>query len=232
MGSFANSLHVMSSSEEAVAVGIAELLKSEGWRPTDKVPGQSLTGRFKSSPRGLQVSATAGGWVSILDSDIGGPQSLVPALAEQLGTYAIFVYVNDSDSWGYLLAHPDGTTNEFDSAESEGDDLDGGDLAASSAALAKVQALMQGGSFYQRMQQIQDQMAADAPPEVRAALERMRSGQMTPADIQQYQAWAMQQMPKYMEDVKSLLGGALGTPVSPKPARKRRASKGQQKAQQ
>jgi hypothetical protein len=145
--------------------------------------------------------------------------------------------VNDSDSWSYMLASPDGKVSEFDSAEGdddfEGDDFDGGDLAAAGAALAKVQALMKDGTIYQRMQQVQDQMAADAPPEIREALERIHSRQGTAADMQQYQAWAMQEMPKYVDSFKSLLGGELGIamPSTSKPARKRSANKAEQAAQ-
>jgi len=242
MGSFANSLHIKCDSESAVGESIAEIMRSEGWQPTEKLPSGDFA-TLSPSPRGFQISAAAGGWVSILDSDIGGPQALGPALAKRLKTQAIFVYVNDSDSWGYILANSSGKTSEFDSAESAGGDFGGdfgsgdfgsGDQVASGAAIQKVQALMQDGGLYQRMQEMQKQMLADAPPEIRAALERMQSGQGSAADMQQYQAWAMQQMPKYMEEVKSLLGGALGPGPAPaaKPAKKRRATKAQQKARQ
>jgi hypothetical protein len=80
-------------------------------------------------------------------------------------------------------------------------------------------------------------MSADAPPEVRAAQERMRSGRATPADMQQYQAWAMQEMPKYMADMKALLGGVLGIQApgarkaAEKPAASRKVNRAERAAQ-
>jgi hypothetical protein len=75
-------------------------------------------------------------------------------------------------------------------------------------------------------------MAAAAPPEVRATEARIRSGQGTAADMQQYQAWAMQEMPKYMADMKALLGGALDLPKASAPKKsKRKASKAERTAQ-
>jgi hypothetical protein len=124
--------------------------------------------------------------------------------------------------------------SEFDSAEKEGDDFDdeGGELVDAASAIQRVQSLMQDGSIQQRMQQIQQQMSADAPPEVRAAEERMRSGRGTAADMQQYQAWAMQQMPKYMDDMRALLGGALGIqPARERPAARPQAHRQQTRAQ-
>jgi hypothetical protein len=55
-------------------------------------------------------------------------------------------------------------------------------------------------------------MAAGAPQEIREALARMQSGRGTPADMQRYQAWAMQQMPKHMDEMKSMLGGLFNPP--------------------
>jgi hypothetical protein len=235
MGSFANSLHVKSDSESAVAASIAEIVRGEGWQPTDKLPGRRVSFALSPSLRGLHVSAAAGGWVSVLDSD--GFYSLTQPLAERLRTHALFVMVNDSDSWSYLLAAPDGSVSEFDSDETDDDfedeELAGADLAAASSALQRVQSLMQDGSLYQRMQQVQDQMAADAPPEIKAALERIHSRQGTADDMQRYQAWAMQEMPKYVDSFKSLFGAELGlaAPSTSRPARKRSATKAEQTAQ-
>ena len=142
--------------------------------------------------------------------------------------------MNDSDSWSYLLAAPDGTVSEFDSAENEDDD-DDGEAAATWCGRPRrsrrSRSLMQDGTIQQRMQQIQQQMSADAPPEIRAAEERHRTRQGTAADMQQYQAWAMQQMPKYMDEFKSLLGGALGMPPPCHQASPPGRTQGQRKAE-
>jgi hypothetical protein len=66
---------------------------------------------------------------------------------------------------------------------------------------------MRDGSIMQRMQDMQAQMMETAPEEIRQCEARMKSGQGTAADMQRYQAWAMQEMPKHMADMKSLLGG-------------------------
>ena len=232
MGSFANSLHVKSGSSDAVAASIAAILKGEGWQPTEKVPSRGATWSVSSPLRALQVSAPQNGWVSILDTDFSGAHALTPALAERLSAHAIFFLVNDSDSWCYLLAGPDGAVSEFDSAEDADDDEDSGELVEAGAAIAKIQALMSDGTIQQRIHAIQAQMAATAPPEIRAAETRIRSGQGTAADMHQYQAWATQEMPKYMADMKALLGGALDLPkLSAPQTSKHRTSKAERTAQ-
>ena len=231
MGSFANSLHVKSGSSDTVVASIAAILKDEGWQPTEKAPSRGAAWGLSSPLRALHVSAPQNGWVSTLDTDFGAAHTMTSALAERLKTHAIFFLVNDSDSWCYLLADPDGAVSEFDSAEGAGDDEDGGDLVEAGAAIAKIQALMSDGTIQQRMQAIQTQMAAAAPPEIRAAETRIRSGQGTAADMHQYQAWAMQEMPKYMADMKALLGGALDLPQPSAPKRsKRKASRAERTA--
>jgi len=232
MGSFANSLHVKSDSSDKVAASIAAILKGKGWQPTEKTPSRGSAWGVSSPLRALQVSTPQNGWVSILDTDFSGAHSLAPALAERLSTHAIFFLVNDSDSWCYLLSGPEGAVSEFDSAENADDDEDSGDLVETGAAIAKIQSLMSDGTIQQRMQAIQAQMAAAAPPEIRAAETRIRSGQGTAADMHQYQAWAMQEMPKYMADMKALLGGALDLPKASAPKKsKRRTSKAERAAE-
>jgi hypothetical protein len=51
--------------------------------------------------------------------------------------------------------------------------------------------------------------------------------------MQQYQAWAAQEMPKYMADVKSLLGGLFNPPrVAARKKPKRKPTKAERAAQQ
>ena len=190
-----------------------------------------------SDLRALQVSNSQGGWVSILDTDLMGAHSLAPAIAKKLSTHAIFVFVNDSDSWSYLLANPKGAVSEFDSDEGAGDDDDyGDDLVEAGPAMAQLNALMQDGSLMQKMQEIHDRMSAAAPAEIREAEARIKSGRGTPADMQQYQAWAMQEMPKYTAEIKSLMGSALDPfrlagKSAPKQKSKRKSTKAERAAQ-
>ena len=210
MGSFANSLHVKSTDAVAVVDKIVELLAASGWQPTEQAPPKSEPWQTSPSVRTLHISASRDGWVSVLDSDLMSSHVLVPFLAKELSSHAIFVFVNDSDSWSYRLADAQGQISEYDSEDNESDfELDDGYVVNAASALAQVNALMRNGSMLQKMQEVQARMMENAPPEIREVEPRIRSGQATPAEIQQYQAWAMQEMPKYMADVKSLLGNVL-----------------------
>jgi hypothetical protein len=213
MGSFANSLHVKCGSDEQVADAIRKILADQGWRPTTK-PLPDDGGFGISSPiRGLHVSAPTGGWVSILDSDLGGVHALTSALAARLETHAIFFLVNDSDAWSYLLAGPGGEVSEFDSMPEDGDDFDQESLAqlnqATNTAM-RLQSLMRDPAQMQRMQQLGAEMLASAPPEIRALEAKMKSGQFNAADMQRYHAWSMEQMPKYLAQLDPSLGSLLG----------------------
>jgi hypothetical protein len=218
MGSFATSLHVKSSDADRVAATLTEILAGSGWRPTQKDPESEPQWGAPPTLRGLQVSAPRDGWVSVLDTDLMGAHGLAPAIAEKLDTHAIFFLVNDSDSWSYLLADPDGAVSEFDSDEHAGggdyedDDYDDVDLSKAGPALAQLGALMRDGSMLKKMQEVQTRLSASAPPEIREAEQRIKTGRGTAADMQAYQAWARQEMPKHMDEMKSLLGGLLNLP--------------------
>ena len=210
MGSYANSLHVRADRSEHVVAAIHDLLGEQEWQPTDELPDEEAPLGIPSLRRALVISAPSGGWVSILDSDLMGIHELGPQLAERLGTTAIFFLVNDSDGWSYLLAEASGKTSAFDTLDEDGangDDAD--DLAGLGEKLANVEALMSDGSFQERMAQMQQQMMASAPPEIQECEARMRSGAATPADMQRYQAWAMQEMPKFQGQLSEMLGGLL-----------------------
>src|SRR5262245_49436426 len=237
MGSFATSLHVKSNDANRVAATLKEILAESGWRATEKTPGRDVGFEGLPTLRGLHISAPREGWVSILDTDLMGSHELVSELAERLATHAIFVFVNDSDSWSYRLADAMGAVSEFDSEEREDDfdDEDYGDMVQSGPAIDQLQAMMRDGSFMQKMQEFQKQMFDNAPPNIREALSRMQSGQGTAADMQQYQGWAKQEMPKYTAQVRSLLGGALDpfrvSPQAPPKKAKRKPTKAE-RAQQ
>jgi hypothetical protein len=236
MGSFATSLHVRSSDADRVATTLSDILVEGGWRPTQSSPSRESEWPGPGPLRALQISAARDGWVSILDSDLMGSHTLAPTIARKLVTHAIFVFVNDSDGWSYLVADSKGTVSEFDSednADGDEDDFGDGDLVETGAAMAQIQALMRDGSIMQRMQDVQSRMAADAPPEIRDALQRIRTGQGSTADMQQYQAWAAREMPKYMAEMKSLLGGIFNLPhVSPESKSRQKSRRKATKAEQ
>jgi hypothetical protein len=236
MGSFATSLHVKSNDANRVASTLAEILAGEGWRPTEKTPIESAQRGMPSDVRAMQVSDSQDGWVSILDTDLMGAHSLAPAIAKKLATHAIFFFVNDSDSWSYLLANPKGTVSEFDSDESDDDDDFGDDMVEAGPAIAQLNAMMQDGSLMQKAQEMQQHMSAVAPAEIREAEARIKSGRGTPGDMLQYRTWAMQEMPKYMAELRSLMGGAidpfrLAGQSAPKKKSERKPNKGERAAQ-
>src|SRR5436190_21396161 len=148
MGSFANSLHVKADDAERVARSITEILAERGWRPTDSLPDADALATAPSQLRAMHVSAPHNDWVSVLDTDLMGVHALAVSLAERLSTHAIFFLVDDSDSWGYMLANPAGIVTEFETADGQDDEFsDGGDFSDGevvdvSEAAAKLQSLM------------------------------------------------------------------------------------------
>jgi len=210
MGSFATSLHIKSTNADGVAAALKNILAADDWRPTDKELDADASWGASENLRGVHITSPRDGWVGILDSDLMGGHALTSRLAQQLQTPAIFFFVNDSDSWSYLLADGHGATSEFDSEELPPDDDEEAQMVNATAAISQIQSLMQDGSVMQKMQSIQERMSASAPPDIRAAEERIKTGRGTTADMQQYQAWAMQEMPKHMADMRSMLGGLLG----------------------
>jgi hypothetical protein len=232
MGSYANSLHVRSDDAERVAETLVELFAKSGWRPTQKTI-DARAAWAEDSLRGVQISAPRDGWMSILDTDLMGAHTIASRLAKKLATHAIFFFVDDSDSWSYLLADPKGKTSEFESGgDSEDDEDEGGELVEASAGVAQLQALMHDGSMLQKFKDMQEQMLATAPPEVREALERIKSGRAMPEDMQRYQAWAQQELPKHQLQLRSMISGLLNLArIAPVKSSKKAAGRKRTKSQ-
>ena len=233
MGSFANSLHVKTEDAERVAASLTELLAEAGWRPTQKTVDARTAG-VEDSLRGVQISAPRDGWVSILDTDLMGAHAVVPRLAKKLATHAIFFFVDDSDSWSYLLADPKGKVSEFESDEGAEEDVDddGGKIAEATAGIAQLQALMRDSSMLQKFKDMQAQMLASAPADVREAEARIESGQGTQEDMQRYQSWAMQELPKHQLQFRSMISGLFNLPgVAAKTSAKKKSGRKPTKAQ-
>jgi hypothetical protein len=231
MGSFANSLHVKSDRSDRVATAIADTLAEQGWQPTTKPLPEDASLGMPSPIRGLQVSVPAGGWVSVLDSDLGGVQALTTALAARLKTHAIFFLVNDSDAWSYLLADPRGGVSEFDTAPEDDDtfdDLNPGDELELAQKINNLRAIAEDGTLHSRMEALSQQLLAEAPAEIRELEAKLRGGNATVAEIQQFQAWSIQEMPKRVSQISGLFGDLSGMS---KPARKSKAKRKKTKAQ-
>jgi hypothetical protein len=210
MGSFANSLHVHSNDAVAVAEAIRATLLAQGYEGTDETPGEEAMWGLPSDLRAIHVSAAKDGWVSVLDSDLMNSLGLLGELSRRLGTHALHVFVNDSDSWQYQLYHAGRQVDTFDSEgeddfdedsedeEDEAEDSSGGVVGSALSALQ--QNLPEA---YAQFQAKWDEMLT---PEMRAIQERWKSGRATPEEIQEYTRWAQTEMPRMMGGLQSVLG--------------------------
>ena len=176
MGSFANSLHVKTRDADHGG-GVRNRDSRRGRLAADGAcsAGGARLANGAIGPSALHLPPRDG-WVSILDSDLQGAYELVPPLAKALHAPAIFVLVNDSDSWSYRLADAEGTISEYDSEEdADSGELDDGDLVAAGPAIERLTTLMQEGSFQQKMQELQGADVGQHPPEIRAAEARIKA---------------------------------------------------------
>jgi hypothetical protein len=209
MGSFANSLHVHSGDASAVAEAIRATLLAEGYEGTDEAPDEEAMWGISSDLRAVHVSAAKDGWVSVLDSDLVNSLGLVAELSRRLGTHALHVFVNDSDSWQYQLYHVGRQVDTFDSSGEEDfdEDDDGGD---ESDDLSDRVAATEFGQLQENLlegyAQFQAKWEEILPPEMRALQERWKTGRATPEEIQEYTRWAQAEMPRLMGGLQGVLG--------------------------
>jgi len=209
MGSYANSLHVRADRAEVVVAAIHDILRDADWQPTDELPAaDEVLGYLPDGKRAIQISAPANGWVSLLDSDLGGVLDLGGALAEKLATTTIFFLVNDSDGWSYRLVNASGKVSEFDTLEE--------DSREESAGQNENYSLEQ-------INEIINPFVAGAPPEIQQIDTRIKAGTVTTDEFQQYTAWLMQEMPKFQSQLIDLVGGVPGASAAPGSSKKTKA---------
>lgn len=239
MGSFAYSLHVKCDDADRVSKAIAELLAKDRWSPTDSPPDQQLSRHAMSGGcRAFWISAPVSGWVSVLDSDIAGATSLTTPLAEHLGAFTLLCMVNDSDSWMYALSSGDGLLEEFDSAEQGGAaaEISDAELSRVGQGLREFQARLTDGSLQQRLEQLNDEMIAAAPPEMQQCYARIKQGLATSAEVARYQQWAAAEAPKFMGRIQEVVGDFLplagAKTAGNSKSRKRKPNKAQRAAAQ
>jgi hypothetical protein len=117
VGSYANSVHVRNLNGIDLSTIVEKKVFEDDYVPTieEVTPKALLSGDL----RGLYVSKAHNGWSNILDSRLQGSITLATELSKELNTYAIFVMVNDSDSWFYQLYHHGLQIDEFDSSAVE-----------------------------------------------------------------------------------------------------------------
>jgi hypothetical protein len=218
MGSFATSIHVQANDAAAVADALRRVLFAEGYEATDEEPPDGSRTWLPSPIRAIHVSAAHEGWISLLDNEGMGSQTLAAALSGQLQTHVIHFFVNDSDSWHYQLHHAGKTIDEFNSRtdddEFEEDDEDSAGIADMGAKInvADAQRIIQ-----ERALQWQQQLQQNMPPHLREMQQRWRTtGRIDPEEMQELNAWMRSQMPNMREQLRELMGLAGGMSGGPR----------------
>jgi hypothetical protein len=227
VGSFNFNLHAKCSNADRVADGVGKILAAEGWR-SSKSPPDERSRRWggSSNRRAFWISQPVCGWTSILDSDVASAMSLAPPLAAELDVHTLFCMVNDSDSWMYSLADRSGTVDEFDSANVAADAsefVDGSSELVS--RLADIQTQLADSGFKQRIADLQNQIVAEAPPEIQEIHAQVTSGNFNVENIQQYNEWLMNQAPRLSSLMQEFVGSFLESQWAAVPSAKSKAKK-------
>ncbi len=206
MGSFATSMHVHHDDHRQVAAAVQELLLEAGFISTERLPGPDEWG-LPGMTRGILVSEAQDRWVSLLDSDLMGIDSVASALSEHFDTHAMTVSVNDSASWQMMLFEGGEFIDAFDTFTDEelyaqfGDEV-GGELQAliesgdEDAAGEKLQDLL--GEMQQRME-------SALPEDIRQIHERLEAGEATEEEERRFQQWTQNNMEDTMDNVMGVL---------------------------
>lgn len=180
MGSYAFSGHIRHTDATAVARAVEEFFHDAGFVPTEQPPpgADDVVDR-----RAVQVTQAHGGWVSLLDNDLGGLLYLLADVSRRLETYGLHVFVNDSSSWHYQLFHKGELVDAFDS-DGDLDDLpDEWDDEIGEATVEDPE-------FEKQIQAAQQLLEQQMPEDVRAIHRSMQEGtDLTPAEAQRYSVW-------------------------------------------
>jgi hypothetical protein len=207
MGSFANSLHVKSDDAAAVADAIRSLLLAEGYEATEEELPRNERFGYCGPLRALSVSQAHQGWVSVLDSEMMGSVPLAAALSGRLKTDALYVLVNDSDSWHYQLFRNGQLLDEFASSgdeDGEGEDFED---AAELVEQMRVNTADFQRVLMERALEWQKEVEKRLPPHLRELQEKWKkTGRIPPEEMQQYQQWVRTEMTPLMGDLRSMLG--------------------------
>jgi hypothetical protein len=179
MGSFANNLHVRSDDSNIVATTIQDMLIAEGYRLTDEEPDEEASWGMPSSKRAVYISESHNGWVGVLDTAMMDSIMLAVSLSRQLSTHAIYLMVNDSDSWHYQLFRNGEEADKFNSSPDAGGEFGFGcDFSEHPLAEAFRREDIAGFQevVEQKSDEIQQWMEANMPAEVRDILHKIEQG--------------------------------------------------------
>jgi hypothetical protein len=161
-------------------------MTAAGYASTEELLDEMSMQGMGGNLRGIDVSEAHGGWVCVLDSDLGAILDFTPLLAATLGTAAITVLVNDSDSWCYFLYQEGEQVDAFDSSGA----LEGVD------GLIDLESIDPEG-FTARVAEWQ----ANFPEEIREIQLRMATGQGQPEDAAKLQNWLQTEWPRMMSEL-------------------------------
>lgn len=201
MGSFANSVHVRSNDADEVIAAIEAILQTDGYEPTDEEPDEEAMWGLPSALRSLHVSQPVNGWVNLLDSDLIGSANLSAALSLQLQSPVIQFFVNDSDSWAYVLYERGDESDGFDSSGG----LTGADLWDESLP-ATIPFAPEGnpeGNMEQKALEALQQIEAAMPAEIRDIQQRINLGQATQEEFLQLSQWIQEHSQQFMNQFRS-----------------------------
>ncbi|HVW03123.1 MAG TPA: hypothetical protein VHB77_22370 [Planctomycetaceae bacterium] len=190
MGSFANSIYVRSTSPQAVADAVQQVMAGEGYTPTDEELDEMSMQGMGGNLRGIDVSEPHGGWVCVLDSDLACMLEFTPSLARHLNTAAITALVNDSDSWCYFLYDGEQQIDAFDSS---------GGLEAMDELIDLEE--LDPNDFSARMSSLEADIGDRFPTEIREIQARAAAGKMQPGDMAKLQEWMETGWPKLIAEL-------------------------------
>jgi hypothetical protein len=132
--------------------------------------------------------------------------ALASALSDRLKTHALYVLVNDSDSWHYQLYHAGQSLDEFSSRGDE-DGEDDEDMEAEAGSTGTVHAVDAQRIILQQAQQWQKMMEEHAPPHLRELQDKWKkTGRITAEEMQQYQQGMRAVMAPLMGNLRARLG--------------------------
>lgn len=209
MGSFANSMHVKSSNADDVITAVESILQADGYAATDEAPDEEAAWGMPSALRAVHVSQPVNGWVNLLDSDLIGSAGLAAALSLQLQSPVFQFFVNDSDSWTYVLYEQGNETDVFDSSGGFG----GAGLWE--AEEPDTIPFAGAGNMEHKALEAMQQIEAAMPEEIRAIQQRISQGLATQEELLELSQWIQDHSQQFMDQLRSDIVHSIDQPQQP-----------------
>jgi hypothetical protein len=165
--------------------------------------------------------------------------SLPLPLAAELDVHMLLCMVNDSDSWMYSVVDRSGNVVEFDSANLAANASEFADGSAElDRRLADIHVQLADSGFKQRIADLQNQIVAEAPPDIQEIHAQVTSGNFNIENVQRYNDWLRSQAPRLSSLMQELAGSfidsqrATASSAQSMPKKKRRSAKSKRAAVQ